>query len=613
MLFTLMLASVAMAQDTVSAGEVPELNAQLFRPTIDGRHTLWTDDAYVEPNAYTSGRVLLQYVNDPMVYEFSDGTRTELVSNLMQLDLMAAHTRGRFRFGAYVPVYLRSTGEATSGETGLGDIAVDVKANLLNHDDAPVGLALNGRLMLPTATVAAPLGGGGLGYELAVVADVPITESFLLAANLGTRGVPEVKLENVEWDDQLFLRVGAGYAINPNAGVSLDLNSNFTYANISNTAALPVEALLGGYSRLGSSNLVIRGGAGTGLTGGIGAPKFRALVGISYEPPREGDDDLDGILNSVDACPDVAEDADGYMDEDGCPEPTQVTIKFVDEDGQPIKAAQFKMGESSGAHGDTLELDAGSYSLDATATDYEPLSGFAATVPEGPPTTIKAEMLIIRGVVNIKVIDPEGKPIEGAKWAVDNKDMGPLPTGVGAADVKPGPHTVAAEADGYLKTSQKVKVVSGETIEVTLTPKPSTVKVSQAKIDLGDSVYFETNKAIIKPESFGLLDDVATVMKEYPQITLVRIEGHTDSRGSDEANQTLSENRAAAVRDYLISKGVEANRLESAGYGESKPLVEGNNEAAWSKNRRVDFFIKSRSDGLVEATRRRRSSSPGLP
>ena len=74
MLTAIMLASMAFAQDTVTAGEVPKLNAQLFRPTIDGRHTLWTDDASVDPNAYTSARFLLEYVNDPLVYSYSDGT-----------------------------------------------------------------------------------------------------------------------------------------------------------------------------------------------------------------------------------------------------------------------------------------------------------------------------------------------------------------------------------------------------------------------------------------------------------------------------------------------------------------------------------------------------------
>ncbi|MCK6515371.1 OmpA family protein [Myxococcota bacterium] len=132
--------------------------------------------------------------------------------------------------------------------------------------------------------------------------------------------------------------------------------------------------------------------------------------------------------------------------------------------------------------------------------------------------------------------------------------------------------------------------------------KPTKTKVQAANIDLGGSVFFETNKDIIKPESYKLLDEVASIMKEHPELKLVRIEGHTDSRGDDAFNLDLSQRRTEAVRTYLINKGVEASRLEAKGYGETKPLVTGNNEAAWAKNRRVDFFIVERTDMAVDGT-----------
>jgi outer membrane protein OmpA-like peptidoglycan-associated protein len=110
-------------------------------------------------------------------------------------------------------------------------------------------------------------------------------------------------------------------------------------------------------------------------------------------------------------------------------------------------------------------------------------------------------------------------------------------------------------------------------------------------------VYFEINKFDIKPESFGLLDEVAQILKDHPELTRIRIEGHTDARGNDAANLALSKGRAKAVTDYLIAKGIDASRLESEGYGETRPLVKANNEAAWAKNRRVDFKVVARSDG----------------
>ena len=100
------LIQAALAQAT--DGEVPHLNAQLFRPSIDAPNMLWTDQSLMAPDGYTMGRATLHYVNDPLVYEGDDGERVDLVSGLWQLSLSAGHTRGPLRIGADVPVYLRS-------------------------------------------------------------------------------------------------------------------------------------------------------------------------------------------------------------------------------------------------------------------------------------------------------------------------------------------------------------------------------------------------------------------------------------------------------------------------------------------------------------------------
>ena len=126
--------------------------------------------------------------------------------------------------------------------------------------------------------------------------------------------------------------------------------------------------------------------------------------------------------------------------------------------------------------------------------------------------------------------------------------------------------------------------------------KPARAEVQGERIDIKDSVYFETARSTIKPESFSLLDDVAAILSAHPELQRIRIEGHTDSRGSAEYNKGLSQQRADAVREYLIGKGIASERLESIGYGEEKPLVSGENAAAWEKNRRVDFFVVERSD-----------------
>ena len=128
------------------------------------------------------------------------------------------------------------------------------------------------------------------------------------------------------------------------------------------------------------------------------------------------------------------------------------------------------------------------------------------------------------------------------------------------------------------------------------------VRITADKIDISEKVFFELDKAIIKEDSYELLNAVARVIVANPQILKIEIAGHTDSQGDEEYNQELSERRAAAVVEYIAGQGVEAERLSSAGYGQSTPLVEGDTEEAFSTNRRVEFNIlqQSKKTEIVE-------------
>jgi outer membrane protein OmpA-like peptidoglycan-associated protein len=108
-----------------------------------------------------------------------------------------------------------------------------------------------------------------------------------------------------------------------------------------------------------------------------------------------------------------------------------------------------------------------------------------------------------------------------------------------------------------------------------------------------DAVQFEHGSAKVTEKSRSLLDQVALMIKSYPQVERVRIEGHTDDTGPEDVNQRLSEQRANSVRTYLINKGVSPKRLSAKGYGESKPLVDGTSESDRTQNRRVQFVVES--------------------
>ena len=113
------------------------------------------------------------------------------------------------------------------------------------------------------------------------------------------------------------------------------------------------------------------------------------------------------------------------------------------------------------------------------------------------------------------------------------------------------------------------------------------------KIEIRETIQFETGKAAIKKRSFPILDEVVKVMKTRTGITKVRIEGHTDTVGDADKNRTLSQARAQSVLEYLVKKGIARQRLAAKGYGPDKPIADNNTDEGRSKNRRVEFTIVS--------------------
>jgi outer membrane protein OmpA-like peptidoglycan-associated protein len=126
-------------------------------------------------------------------------------------------------------------------------------------------------------------------------------------------------------------------------------------------------------------------------------------------------------------------------------------------------------------------------------------------------------------------------------------------------------------------------------------PVRGRVIVTEASIMVLDHVYFADGRDVIRPISYPILDAVAATLISATDIALVEVQGHTDERGDGTANLALSDRRAAAVRQYLIGKGIAPARLTAQGYGESQPLDARHTPAAWAKNRRAAFLILRRT------------------
>ena len=122
------------------------------------------------------------------------------------------------------------------------------------------------------------------------------------------------------------------------------------------------------------------------------------------------------------------------------------------------------------------------------------------------------------------------------------------------------------------------------------------VVVGKSRIDLLERIEFEFDKAVLRPSAPHILDAVARAMNDNPDIELVEVQGHTDEQGPDTYNLALSQRRAEAVVAYLVAHGVAAARLTAKGYGETTPLDPAHTQAAYAKNRRVEFHILKRDD-----------------
>ena len=206
-----------------------------------------------------------------------------------------------------------------------------------------------------------------------------------------------------------------------------------------------------------------------------------------------------------------------------------------------------------------------------------------------PATPLAATIAVL-----LTVIDENGQPVvaevhsdqtskqplavsNGDGIAVFNLDASHREFWVRASEFSPSRHTIVQREAPEIQVSMQ------------LTRKRVRIDETQLRID--DKIYFETGLATIWYQSLPLLDEVALVLLDNPNLSKVEVRGHTDEIGQPGDNMTLSQMRAEAVMNYLIRVGVDPSRLTARGFGESQPLNSGTSEATRASNRRVEFVI----------------------
>lgn len=163
------------------------------------------------------------------------------------------------------------------------------------------------------------------------------------------------------------------------------------------------------------------------------------------------------------------------------------------------------------------------------------------------------------------------------------------------AEAPAGHYTARVDADKFIAASTgfdvEVRKAAEPLLMVFARPESPSVVLKDKELALKKQVRFEENKATIQDSSRGLIAEIAEVLLKNPNIRKVEIQGHTDSKGSTQRNTQLSQDRAEAVRQALIERGVESSRLEAKGYGPSRPLVPNITSRNRARNRRVQIMI----------------------
>ncbi|MCU0661662.1 MAG: OmpA family protein [Myxococcota bacterium] len=597
------------------------MESRLFRTAVDTKGHFTVDGTQILPHNNISLSLMLDFGFNgwPSVEANKDVyDRTKIDSYIYSVLMFNWGLKDMVAFGLQIPIVVPSgtaygvdvNGEpvtaAWSSKGGIGDIGIHAKLRWLRADRRPLGL---GTVIMYQAPVGkASLAGEGYGGALAakMIVDVEPRSWYKAALNVGVRlplGFSEKNYLNKEFDKcpstdntcpsdvehllfkygpQLTFGLGNSVSIWPGVmDLVVELYGN-QLMNDWGASYLSTEANAGIKLYVQRSSYLMAGYAhGLPFSSarehyGFQSMEHRMFIGFAFEPSI-GDKDGDGIKDDLDKCPDDPEDHDLFEDFDGCPDPDNDRDGIKDSKDECPLVPEDKDGDKDedgcperGANdrdGDGLNDD-----VDKCPDDPEDLDQFEDE--NGCPDTDNDadSILDIHDACPNEPEDADSfEDLDGCPDPDNDKDR--IPDVKDQCPNEPETYNGKDDADGC--------------------PDQGLVELTGTDIKILEKVYFKYDSAVIEERSFDLLEAVAATVVNNPQLDMIEIQGHADERGNDDYNLKLTADRAAAVMEFLTKKGVKAKKVRSVGYGEYCPIDSASNEAAWEKNRRVEFKVLS--------------------
>ncbi len=466
----------------------------------------------------------------------------------------------------------------------FSDIKVHLKLQALREKKHFLNLAFQAYLGIPSGDTSTMNGEGPITFGVAVLLNKQIS-IVNIGLNVGYRFLPATQLANLNLNHELFYALGLGFRLARPFEFLLDVSGSTAISETTSVLTSPLELFVGGrIMPLGYRDLSIKFGAAIGLTSGYGAPRLRAIFGVVWAP-KEHDKDKDGIVDEQDRCPTVK----GPRENQGCPWPDTDGDNLTDNIDKCPKIKGPK--ENQGCPWPDTDGDGLTDNIDKCPKVKGPKENQGCPWPDtdGDGLTDNIDKCP-------KIKGP--KENQGCPWPdtdgdglTDNIDK--CPKVKGPKENNGCPDT-DVDKDGIVDRLDKCKFVKGlpntEDPSKHGCPKVILVKVTPKEIVILQKIQFRTGSSRILRKSFPILDQVVNVMNSQSKIKVL-IEGHTDNIGGKRYNLGLSKRRAASVRRYLIKKGISKDRLQSEGFGMSKPLVSNSSRKNRAKNRRVQFKV----------------------
>jgi OmpA-OmpF porin, OOP family len=520
---------------------------QQFEPAPAGDRFFGVSDAGVGPERGFA-RLLGNYAFKPLTVPDGAGGEVDLVRHQLYAHLGGAvAVADRALLHVDVPLQLANSGEGGAGDVGggsIGDVRLGMRLRLAGERDGVLALGLGGDVWIASGS-AGKLSGDGEARGAPKLFASGRVGSFVYAINGGVLLRKHRDFGREEIGPALAFGAAAGLLLADGAlqiGPELYGNTVFekdgSRSRLLATSSSPFELLAG--LRYRSGNLMVGAAAGPGLTRAYGTPAVRTLLSLAYEPPPSAapvaDRDGDGLADGLDACPDLAAPAGANPAKNGCPADRDGDGVFDPQDRCPDLAGVVEKG---GCPADR-DNDGVSDEQDACPDQPGPI-GASSGAQIGCPAPVDG--------------DGDGVP--------DDKDACPR---------EGGPPDADPAKNGC----------------------PQAVRVTDKEILILQQVQFAYGKAEVAPASSSLLDQVAQVLREHPEIAKLEVQGHTDNRGARAVNVRLSQQRAEAVRGELVKRGVDAGRLGAKGYGPDEPKAGNATEEGRRENRRVAFKIVER-------------------